>query len=158
MQGPSINALQLSSPDCSNKRHAVRKCAVVHKRAAVQGLLIVRPVTLTHALQCCDRHLNGFADRPPVRPNMSLGDTLAGLHAAFGIVMALLHRQRNNNGVPGQVNNFELLCGMHRCCGLEYLVVVASPPALQQNPTKAPDHGVCAVLSNSAVLCHAVLC
>ena len=34
---------------------------------------------------------------------MSLGDTLAGLHAAFGVVMALLHRQRNNNKVPGQV-------------------------------------------------------
>ncbi|KAL3147428.1 hypothetical protein ABBQ38_014493 [Trebouxia sp. C0009 RCD-2024] len=49
------------------------------------------------------RHLNGFADRPPVRPNMSLGDTLAGLHAAFGIVMALLHRQRHDNKVPGQV-------------------------------------------------------
>ncbi len=54
-------------------------------------------------LQCCGRHLNGFADRPPVRPNMSLGDTLAGLHAAFGIVMALLHRQRHDNKAPGQV-------------------------------------------------------
>jgi hypothetical protein len=40
------------------------------------------------------RHINGYADRPPVRPNISLGDTLAGLHAAFGAVMALLHRQR----------------------------------------------------------------
>jgi hypothetical protein len=34
------------------------------------------------------------APRPPVRPNISLGDTLAGLHAAFGAVMALLHRSR----------------------------------------------------------------
>ena len=34
---------------------------------------------------------------------MSLGDTLAGLHAAFGVVMALLHRQRHQNKVPGQV-------------------------------------------------------
>lgn len=34
---------------------------------------------------------------------MSLGDTLAGLHAAFGIVMALLHRQRHDSKVPGQV-------------------------------------------------------
>lgn len=40
------------------------------------------------------RHLNGYADRPPVRPNISLGDTLAGLHGAFGAVMALLHKQR----------------------------------------------------------------
>ncbi|KXZ41968.1 hypothetical protein GPECTOR_233g541 [Gonium pectorale] len=41
------------------------------------------------------RHLNGYPDRPPVRPNISLGDTLAGLHGAFGAVMALLHRQRS---------------------------------------------------------------
>lgn len=40
------------------------------------------------------RYLNGFPDRPPVRPNLSLGDSLAGLHAAFGIVLALLHRER----------------------------------------------------------------
>ena len=48
------------------------------------------------------RHLNGYPDRAPVRPNISLGDTLAGLHAAFGAVMALLHRQRHANRVPGQ--------------------------------------------------------
>eukprot|EP00775_Hariotina_reticulata_P012804 gene12804-12932_t len=40
------------------------------------------------------RHLNGYTDRPPVRPNISLGDNLTGLHAAFGTVMALLHKQR----------------------------------------------------------------
>lgn len=28
----------------------------------------------------------------PVRPNISLGDSLAGLHAAFGTVLALLAR------------------------------------------------------------------
>lgn len=46
------------------------------------------------------RHLNGYTDRPPVRPNISLGDTLAGLHAAFGTVMALYHRQKVR-GLPG---------------------------------------------------------
>jgi crotonobetainyl-CoA:carnitine CoA-transferase CaiB-like acyl-CoA transferase len=40
------------------------------------------------------RYLNGFEGGPPVRPNLSLGDSLAGLHAAFGIVLALLGRQR----------------------------------------------------------------
>ena len=45
--------------------------------------------------------MNGFPGMPPVRPNISLGDSLAGLHAAFGTVMALLHRQRNNNQVGG---------------------------------------------------------
>lgn len=47
------------------------------------------------------RYLNGFPDRPPVRPNLSMGDSLAGLHAAFGTVLSLLHRERNQ--APGQV-------------------------------------------------------
>jgi crotonobetainyl-CoA:carnitine CoA-transferase CaiB-like acyl-CoA transferase len=36
--------------------------------------------------------VTGFPDRPPVRPNLSLGDTLGGLHAALGVLMALYHR------------------------------------------------------------------
>lgn len=40
------------------------------------------------------RHVNGFDDRPPVRPNLSMGDTLAGIHAALGVVMALLAREK----------------------------------------------------------------
>ena len=48
------------------------------------------------------RHINGHPGEPPVRPNISLGDTLAGLHGAFGAVMALLHRQRHLGHVPGQ--------------------------------------------------------
>jgi crotonobetainyl-CoA:carnitine CoA-transferase CaiB-like acyl-CoA transferase len=38
------------------------------------------------------RYVTGFPDRPPARPNLSMGDTLAGLHAALGILMALYHR------------------------------------------------------------------
>ncbi len=53
------------------------------------------------------RHLNGYPDRAPVRPNISLGDSLAGLHAAFGAVMAL-HAQRRLGGagqVPGSLSS-----------------------------------------------------
>ena len=35
---------------------------------------------------------DGFADRPPVRTGVSIGDSLAGLHAAFGI-LAAVHRE-----------------------------------------------------------------
>lgn len=38
------------------------------------------------------RYVNGFPDRPPVRPNLSLGDSLAGLHAVIGVLLALLAR------------------------------------------------------------------
>jgi crotonobetainyl-CoA:carnitine CoA-transferase CaiB-like acyl-CoA transferase len=48
------------------------------------------------------RHLNGFADRPPVRPNLSMGDTLAGLHAVLGILLALTARLRGKTK-SGQV-------------------------------------------------------
>ena len=44
------------------------------------------------------RHVNGFPGQPPVRANISLGDTLAGIHSALGITMSLLARAR---GVPG---------------------------------------------------------
>jgi len=38
------------------------------------------------------RYLNGFPDRPPVRPNLSMGDTLAALHTALGITMACIRK------------------------------------------------------------------
>ena len=56
------------------------------------------------------RHLNGYPDRAPVRANISLGDSLAGLHGAFGAVMALLHRQRAGPGASGQASESGLHC------------------------------------------------
>jgi len=43
------------------------------------------------------RYLNGFPDRPPVRPNLSLGDTLAGMHAVIGTLLALYNRDRSDS-------------------------------------------------------------
>ena len=48
------------------------------------------------------RHINGFPDRPPVRPNLSMGDTLAALHAALGILMAIVKKQ-NDPERKGQI-------------------------------------------------------
>lgn len=50
------------------------------------------------------RYVNGLPGQPPVRPNLSLGDSLAALHATFGIVMALYHRDRGQRaGTAGQL-------------------------------------------------------
>ena len=51
------------------------------------------------------RYVTGFPDRPPVRPNLSLGDALAALHGVIGAMMALHHRNANGgrNGGKGQV-------------------------------------------------------
>jgi formyl-CoA transferase len=47
------------------------------------------------------RYVTGFPDRPPVRPNLSIGDAIASLHGVIGAMMALHHR--NANGGKGQV-------------------------------------------------------
>ena len=47
------------------------------------------------------RHINGFPGEAPVRPNLSIGDTLAALHAVIGILLAL--HQRGKPGGSGQV-------------------------------------------------------
>ena len=47
------------------------------------------------------RYVTGFPDRPPARANLSLGDSIAGLHAALGILTAIYHR--DVRGGDGQV-------------------------------------------------------
>ncbi len=46
------------------------------------------------------RYLTAEPGRVPVRTGVSIGDTLAALHGALGVVMALYHR--NSNGGKGQ--------------------------------------------------------
>jgi formyl-CoA transferase len=45
------------------------------------------------------RYVSGFPDRPPVRTGVSLGDSLAGLHAAFATLAAVHERDRGHDGV-----------------------------------------------------------
>ena len=42
------------------------------------------------------RYLNGYPGAVPVRPNLSLGDSVSGLHAVIGIMMALQARDQNS--------------------------------------------------------------
>ena len=56
------------------------------------------------------RYVNGYPGETPVRPNLSIGDTISGIHAALGIAMALLEKQRSGNG---QVVDVALLESMY---------------------------------------------
>lgn len=53
------------------------------------------------------RHVNGFPGGRPVRPNLSMGDTLAGIHAALGILLALFERERGGTGQVVDIALFE---------------------------------------------------
>ncbi|MBL8555878.1 MAG: CoA transferase [Phenylobacterium sp.] len=44
------------------------------------------------------RHVTGEPDRPPARAGISIGDSLAAMHAVMGITMALHHRDRTGQG------------------------------------------------------------
>jgi formyl-CoA transferase len=48
------------------------------------------------------RYVTGFPDRPPVRPNLSIGDALASLHGVIGVLMALHHRDTNGGRISGR--------------------------------------------------------
>jgi formyl-CoA transferase len=48
------------------------------------------------------RYVTGFPDRPPVRPNLSIGDALASLHGVIGALMALHHRDANGGRRSGK--------------------------------------------------------
>ena len=48
------------------------------------------------------RYVTGFPDRPPVRPNLSIGDALASLHGVIGVLMALHHRDANGGRRSGK--------------------------------------------------------
>ena len=48
------------------------------------------------------RYITGYPDRPPVRPNLSIGDSLASLHGVIGAMMALHHRNMNGGRAFGK--------------------------------------------------------
>jgi formyl-CoA transferase len=59
------------------------------------------------------RYLTGEPGRVPVRTGVSIGDTLAGLHGAIGVLLALYHRKAN--GGTGQVIDVALYEAVFNC-------------------------------------------
>jgi crotonobetainyl-CoA:carnitine CoA-transferase CaiB-like acyl-CoA transferase len=48
------------------------------------------------------RYVTGYPDRPPVRVGLSIADSISGLYAVIGTLLALYHRDRNHSS-SGQV-------------------------------------------------------
>ena len=89
------------------------------------------------------RYLNGFPEEAPVRPNLSLGDTLAGQQAFIGILLALL--QRNKGAVldgkgSGQVVDVALYEAMFNT--LEAVVPEYDGAALIRQPSGTTVTGI----------------
>ncbi len=53
------------------------------------------------------RYVNGFPGQAPVRANLSLGDSFAGVHAVIGVLLALFSRQTNDG--KGQTIDVSIL-------------------------------------------------
>ncbi len=67
------------------------------------------------------RYVNGHPGEPPVRANLSLGDTLAGMHAAFGVLLGLLQRSKpGGSGQTVDVGIFEAVYNLMEAVVPEY--------------------------------------
>ena len=68
------------------------------------------------------RYVNGLPGERPMRPNLSLGDSLTGLHAAFGVLLALVERLRSGaeRGQTVDIGIFEAVFNMMEAVVPEY--------------------------------------
>ena len=58
------------------------------------------------------RYVNGFPDEVPVRPNLSIGDTLAAMNAVIGTLIALQGKQTSGKGQVVDVSICESVFGI----------------------------------------------
>ena len=66
------------------------------------------------------RYVTGFPDRPPVRLNLSIGDSIAALHAVVGALAAIEERHRTGRGQVVDVALYEAVFNMMESSLPEY--------------------------------------
>jgi len=66
------------------------------------------------------RYVTGFPDRPPVRLNLSIGDSIAALHAVIGAMFALHSRRASGRGQVVDVALYEAVFNLMESTVPEY--------------------------------------
>jgi len=66
------------------------------------------------------RYVNGHPEQAPVRPNLSIGDTISGIHAALGICLALLEQKNSGTGQVVDVALYESMFNLMEAVVPEY--------------------------------------
>ncbi|MDM3870990.1 CaiB/BaiF CoA-transferase family protein [Porticoccus sp. W117] len=84
------------------------------------------------------RYVNGHPGEAPVRPNLSIGDTISGMHAAMGVLLAIIERQRNDGS--GQVVDVALYESMFNL--LEAVVPEYSGAGVVREPSGSTLTGI----------------
>ena len=79
------------------------------------------------------RFITGEPDRPPARVGLSLGDSIASLHAVIGALMALHEREASGRGQVVDVALTESLFSMLEGILPEYSYFGVGPPAHRQH-------------------------
>ena len=86
--------------------------------------------------------VTGTGESGPLRVGIAIGDLLAGIFAAYGILLALYHRQQSGRGQEVTTSLLEALVGvLSWSAGIYFATGTAPPPAGNHHPLAAP-HGV----------------
>jgi benzylsuccinate CoA-transferase BbsF subunit len=86
--------------------------------------------------------LTGYIDWPPMHVGMSYGDPNAGLHAAFAVLAALLHRHRTGKGQYIDMSQWESTMAVLAEGIMDYTMNGTQPPRSgNRDPWMAP-HGI----------------
>ena len=85
------------------------------------------------------RYINGVPGDLPVRPNLSLGDSLAGIHAALGVCMAYIRRLQQGAGT-GQVVDVSIFESVYNM--LEAVVPEYSGAGIVRQPSGSTITGI----------------
>ena len=85
------------------------------------------------------RYVNGHPGEAPVRPNLSIGDTIAAMHAALGILLSIIERDRSGDG-KGQVVDVALYESMFNL--MEAVIPEFSGAGVIREPSGATVTGI----------------